>query len=880
MIKRLLLLLLVCHLSLAAVVAQMIPDFRFRRLSTRDGLTSSQVNYILRDSRGYVWMATPFGLNRYDGYRVKSYFSFVRDTLSLRTNRIDKLQEDGEGRIWIDHGLSFSVFNPVTEKTERHPEVVLTKLGIKGSLEEIFVDSKKNLWVKTFDNGFYIYNAETKKVKHMNFGYTDNEFPKEYGVNTFCETKEGMLMVSTLGDLMLLDGEKGLIKWREDFIHRHSGDTKDYEVYDPDDGYIWVVTSSSITYAYNKLSQRWYTSLPELMRDQGFENVPEEVVVWELRYDRKGNLWVATDHQGAFVLNFKSHQWRQFTYNKGDDTSLPDHTLRCLYEDQLGRMWLSTYKNGVALSSDAMSNFASLPVGDVNAICEDKQGYFWLGMNSGGIKKIDPETFEVLEEYNKATIPVQNDVVVSSYCAKDGTLWFGTWEGGAISYRNGVWKNYLSTDPGSKMMTNNVWGISEDRWGNIWLGMLGGGAVRIDRKTGAQRVFNEQNSPLKTVWTNSLNTTPLGWLLLGNSEYCALIHPGTMKVINLKAPEDENSFTTASATQQIIMDSYGLIWQGSASGLNIYDRKTGFTKTLDMKSGFYGSNVVAVTEGENHTIWVVTEHGVSMVTPQRDEQTGQWTFAVRSFNEQDGLQPGPFNQRAICYTSKGLVLVGSQDGLDVINTRHLNMEKYQEKPIFSGLLIFDEEVEVGDKIGGSVVLPEALDICRSISLDYNEQFTIQLGSTSGLIRNGKRFVYRLEGFNDNWVKTADNNPNITYNSLSPGSYTLVVRMLNDDGTIGEKESRLAISIRAPFYRSFWAILFYIAVVAGALLLWRRRFLQTHTILPKTVDSEKSAVSSEEEAVTTDRSETAEPESADNEEPIADAVLMDDEDNAN
>ena len=99
-----------------------------------------------------------------------------------------------------------------------------------------------------------------------------------------------------------------------------------------------------------------------------------------------------------------------------------------------------------------------------------------------------------------------SDIIVGSYTAKDGGLWFGTYEGGILRYQNGQWKNYRTTDPGSALVTNNIWGITEDKWGNIWVGVLGGGAVRIDKKTGQQRAFTADNSTLKTVWTNSIST--------------------------------------------------------------------------------------------------------------------------------------------------------------------------------------------------------------------------------------------------------------------------------------------------------------------------------------------------------------------------------------
>ena len=816
--------LLVIAISFCITGQGKIGDMKFRHLDTRHGLSNSQVNCILQDSRGFIWICTSFGLCRYDGYRFQNYFSYERDTTTLRSNRMDDVQEAYDGKLWLNHGMSYSLYDPVTEKADRSPGLWLAKQGVTGGIEKLHIDSQKNFWVKSYEDGFFFYNPKKKLLKKVDFGYTIDKFPKDFSVTSFCETEDGMVMTSNMGELICVDGQRGRVLWRDDTVKKALDTYNDYWVYVDKDGLRWVITHSTNTYIYNPAEKRWYTSLTELMKAKGFSNVPEDIVVWEVRYDARGLLWVATDHLGVLVLDFQTKEWKQFTYQKGDNTSLPDITAKHLYVDPLGRMWVATYKSGVAMCADAMASFTSLPYGDINAICEDKEGYYWLGLNSGGIRKMDPETLEIVAEYDKQVLGTPNAVIVGAYCAKDGTLWFGTWEGGLIRYRDGQWKTYMVGTPGSGLTTNNVWSITEDLWGNIWVGLLGGGAMRIDAKSGVQRVFNETNSNLKTNWTNSINTASNGWILLGNAEYCSVIHPKTYQIINIPVPHDETTYTISSATIQAIWDKRGLIWQAASSGLSIYDRKTGKTRLLDMKSGFFGSNVTSITEDAQQTIWVTTDHGISNVVPQKGED-GEWHFTVRSFNEHDGLQPGPFNQRAICYTSTGMILVGGQDGLDIINTKNLAVGHLDEKPVFSGLQLFDKDVAVGEEVDGRVILKEALNVCREITLNFNDQFTIQMGSNAGSIANTKRFVYMLEGFNESWVRTSDLNPNITYNSLRAGDYTLRVRMLNDDGTFGQEEATLEITIRPPLWRTRWMILLYMLIIAGVAFVWRKWFMK-------------------------------------------------------
>ena len=84
---------------------------KFRRLDTRDGLSNSQINYIFQDSKGFVWIATSYGLNRYDGYRFRTYYSDASDSTTLRNNYVDYIWEDQDGRLWLRQGMNFCVLS-------------------------------------------------------------------------------------------------------------------------------------------------------------------------------------------------------------------------------------------------------------------------------------------------------------------------------------------------------------------------------------------------------------------------------------------------------------------------------------------------------------------------------------------------------------------------------------------------------------------------------------------------------------------------------------------------------------------------------------------------------------------------------------------------
>ena len=817
------LLLLVCSLAVSAD-SHLIPDMKFRRLDTRDGLSNSQINRIFQDSKGFVWIATAYGLNRYDGYRFRTFFSDATDSTTLRNNYVEDIWEDYEGKLWLRQGMNYCVFDPTTETAVRTPSSLLAEMGIKGGIDRIYIDKQKNFWVKTYDDGLYFYNPKTKKRTLTKYGYTDSEFPYEFWISSFEEYDGLLMMVSNDGDLLAVDGEKGQVVWRDKYIPQHGGaERASYHVYVDNYDNIWVLTPNN-SYIQHKKENRWYNSIEEFLTTMGFTGFPEKMQVWDVLMDQRGWLWMATDHEGLVVVDSKNKEVKQFLSNKLDATSLIENTLKNLMLDKAGNMWIGSYRNGLCQYVEKRQGIKNLELGDINTTVEGKDGTYWLGTDNRGIIKYNPAT-DASELIDKESGFASN-VMVASYCSHDGTLWFGTYNGGLIEISpSGHVTNYLATGAQGGLLNNNVWSVTEDKWGDIWIGTLGSGVQRLNRKTGQFKTWNSYNSSLKENFMTSVNWIKKGWLIAGHSNYYSLINPVSGKVANVILPTIPGQAVAAPTTVCVLEDSRGLIWQGSMSGCCVYDPKTGWQKLLDMNSGLVGSSVAGIVEGLGHTMWVVTEHGVSNVMPKKEED-GTWSFLIHSFTAKDGLQQGPYNQRSISVAHDGKILIGGFGGLDIIDPKLLSNGDNKELPVFSGLKLFGQQVEVGQEYDGHVILDEALDVCRKLVLHHNENhFTIQLATDKGVIHNPTRFIYQLEGFNDKWIKTEEVDPNITFMSLRHGTYTLHVRVLNDDGTMGENEAVLKITITPPLLRNRWLMVAFLLIVGLGIFFWRRRFLK-------------------------------------------------------
>ncbi len=809
-----------------------VPDIKFRRLDTRNGLSNSQVNCVFRDSRGYVWVGTAYGLNRYDGYRVKVFYSNMRDTTTMRDNYTEKIMEDHVGKLWLKQGMNYCVYDPLTEKFERDVNREVEKyLEGRNSVEYAHIDDNKNFWLKFYEEGVFYHNPKSGKTTEFKLGYGKNEFKSHYGIAAITDYRQGVLVLTYTGELVYLNGEKGTVEWENTWMKDHGAqESQNYKLVVDRYGNIWAI-AENYTNIYIAKEKKWYSSLIELVHSWGINDIPDNLMVWDIKMDKQDRIWIATDHEGLFVIDSRGREMRQFLNIKYDETSISDNSPRQIYIDSQGFVWVGTYKNGVNEYREGHASIKNLELGDINTVVEDKYGNYWLGSNTDGIIVYDPKKGEVVSHYTKENSPLIGNIMVGSCLASDGSIWFGSYNGGLTRCipsktdpQQATIINWQSTGTPDGLSTNNVWSVTEDKWHRIWIATLGGGIQMLNLKTGKFRTWNTENTNLPSNYLTSVWWIKKGWLMVGSSWFWCFVNPLTGQLANRLLPEMDNVPSNIGSTVCAMEDSRGLIWQGSASGVTVYDQQTQRVWLLDMTAGLFGSSICSVLEDQQHAMWVVTDHGVSKIIPEKQDD-GTWLFTVRSYNNRDGLQQETYNQRSSFLTHDGLMLIGGQGGLDVIDTKKLSNQKTKERPLFSGLQLFDADVPVNREIDDRIILDEALDISRQLTLRYNDQFTIQLASDAGNINNGKRFVYMLEGFNENWVKTSELNPNITYNSLRAGDYVLHVRMLNDDGTYGDEEATLEITILPPFWRTRWMMLFYILLVTAAAWWWRVWFLK-------------------------------------------------------
>lgn len=782
----------------------------FRKVLSNGEVSNASVHCMLRDRQGFIWFGTTSGLERFDGYHFKTFHSRSSDPESLLDDGVDEIHEDQYGLLWVRTSSGYCVYNPETEKFDRTPEEWMKGVGMYGRPNRLFIDSRKNIWSVVDGKGCYYFDAKTDKPFLFKMGRKRDDIPNGT-VTDITEIDGTVVLIYNDGTMVRLDAHKRKPLWISTYFpDHHSPKGYDYKLLIDTRGNYWV-TVAGMTKIYSPSMKKWFDTVPQWLKANGAETSLEHILVRDIREDNHGRLWIATDHDGLMMFNWNTKECLSFKNDKNNPTSLPENALNALMLDPNGALWVGTYKNGAAYSWDYLSIFEFREIGDINGITEDADGNWWLGTNYQGVICYNPLTGE-RKRFRRDQTHLTTDVIVSVKRAKDGALWFGSFNGGLACYKNGVWKAYHKQDG---LAGESVWSLAELPSGHLVIGTLGSGVQILNPQTGEFRTFNRNNSNLESDFVSCVSLSKQGRIMIAHSQGFSLLDPTTDKLENFTKTRSGKLFLNPQINQ-MYEDSRGLVWIATNSGLNILDKLNDDLYELTIDNGLGGKVACGVTEDHHGNIWITTDKGVAQVTVSR--QGKRCDFSIVNYNHLDGLQGRQFNFRSIFTNRKGDVLFGGQDGVNIFPEGRKEPVQTKSEVIFSGLILFDHPLAVGEEYDGHVVLEKALNMTREIELSSDDNsFTIQLAATTIVVPSRKRFYYRLKGLSDKWMMTPPNRNEVTFTNLSPGTYTLEVSIVGRDGRISKEVSTLKIKVNPPFYLSAWAFLIYTLLIAAGLI---------------------------------------------------------------
>jgi len=782
-----------------------VRPIRFDRLSLEQGLSQSSVMDILQDRRGYVWLATEEGLDRFDGLAFKAYKHDPADAASLPSSFVWDVEEDSSGDLWVATAAGLGLWQRATDRVVRQEK--LAGVSIRALR---FAPKDHTLWIGTRDSGLVRLDATSGAVTRFAHDASQASSLVDDRIYVLYLDGKDRLWVGTDGGLDRWDAG-GFVHFSAD-PSRPEGlsDGRVRAILEDGTGALWVGTSAG---GLNRLD-------PATGRFERFRNdpkVPSSLAhdqVRALLQDADGRLWVGT----SGGLDLLDRSGRGFVHYRQDPTnpaSLADDHVLSLAQDRGGVLWVGTRLGGVHKWNPLSWQFGhvapepssptGLGSGHVTSFSEDRAGRLFVGTFDAGLYVMDRTTGEMTAYRADPRKPggLSSDRVMALWHDHRGDLWIGTLDAGLDRFRaaTGVFQHYRF-DPRHPegLAAKGITSILEDRQGRLWLGTYGGGLETVDPETGRfthYRFDPKDPSSLSADKVSSLAEAPDGRLWVGTMEKgIALLDPRTGRFDRHESRPGDRGSLPADVVHTLFVDAAGGLWVGTHGGLSHLPPEGRAFETLTTRDGLPSDVVYGVRSDHQGRLWLSTNNGLACFDP-RDRQ-------VATYGVSDGLQSAEFNFGAWHQSPSGELFFGGVNGFNAFVPDRL-------RRVAAGPPVVLTSVNVDHR-----PLAGPPDETRQVRLGFRDKVLgLEFAALDFTAPQRNRFAYKLEGFDPDWVPLRGRG-SATYTNLNRGRYTFRLRAASGDGHWNEEGLAVRVEVAAAPWASPWAYALYAMLLAGGI----------------------------------------------------------------
>ncbi len=823
-------------------------DYVFDHLGVEDGLSRTWVHAILKDSRGFLWIGTENGLDRFDGRRIVEYKPVRGNPKSLAAGRVNTLYEDRGGQLWVGTQAGLQRYDRSHDDLDL---VALPQAPGAENIQGLAEDDAGRLFVGSSNGGLVILEKDPARSRRLRSDPGNPLTLASDNVLSVIVDRQGGVWAGTASGVNRVDASSGRVtRIPYDTDDPTATGGSDARVYEDPAGVIWVSSQSggglSALDPKTGLVTRY---LPDPTRPGAIGTNRVRCTV----ADGRGHLYVGTENGGLEVLDLSTGFFRRYLPRRGDERSIGSVSIYALLYDDQGILWVGTYNAGLSFTSEEQSRFGvilarrddELSDAHVAAILVDRKGELWVGTDGGGLDRFVPgaRRTTVYRHDPRDPTSIGSDAILTLLEDEAGRLWMGGWDAGLglMDPASGRVTTYRHRK-GSNL--DHIYHLLADGPHSLLLASFGG----LERFDTEGRRF----TPVKV--TGGTIPVPLytlardgeGNLWLGASSGAYRIGRGTERIEALRYdPQDPGSFGPGPA-DAFLLDSHGNFWIGfDGGGLRCLPSGGGPTRTWTTADGLVGDGVKDMLEDEQGNLWVSTERGLSRLegAVSLPEHARFANFGVA-----DGLQGAEFRYGAAFESRSGELFFGGQKGLNRFFPSRIQLNPRPPEVVLTGLRLFNKPVVIGAP--GSP-LQRAITETREITLTYKQSVvTFEFAALNYILPRKNQYAYRLEPLETEWNQ-AGRQSTATY-TLTPNDYVFRVKAANNDGAWNEKGTELQVRVTPPWWRTWWAYSFDVGAVALALLVgYRRRVRQMaerHRELETTVAERTSELAASAESL--------------------------------
>lgn len=746
----------------------------YRLVDTAIGLPDDEVKGFFYAPDGRLGIRTSSGISLFDGcaFRVFSPMG-VKPYQMNYVATLPRIYVDAEQRVWSKEQGQLLVFDLKREAFEPHVDQVLATLGIKEPIRDFFVDEANEYWAVTV----------TGKLLHQGRKIA----LRTQGLRDICRQGDRVWMVYNDGYLVGVDAHTYQVKsttrlWMKPVQPR------DFVRLVQKGQHLWVMWDHGVA-SYLPKQNRWQQQYGD-----------DSHTFTTLAVSPEGRAFLGVRHLGLITIEPNGKQKLQASFPIMGGERVADDIQSIAYDR--GNLLLGFYYKGMALYNANMQGFPFYAFSQFQA---DGLGFYRASCTSGGnVCLAFPQQVQTFNPYQITLQPLlgtgAGDDFIQSFTDSRGRVWVGTFRKGIYLKDGDKVSHFMQEDvPNKDIDYNIVRDFAEDNQHQIWV-CYHGGVGRFDEQ--AKRIFPLQNK-----------------LFVGNTNINSIVFDRQHRLwaATNKGLIVGNQLKLKAVCKALAIDKQGWIWVGTMNGVYVFDIQNGKTYRYGKEEGMTNEMIQDLVVDKLDEVWVTTANGLCRI---RRTRSSEQPFALTMFDSQNKLGDAKFLPKTAASMADGKLFFGSSTGFYIVDPIQVKDMEYTGHPVFTSLLVNNQEVVAGKEYDGRAILPFALSTTRKIVLEHNENFiTVHFSGLNFDMPHHTYYKYRLQGVNNDWIVISpqDGIGRANYTDLSPGTYKLEVYSAGLDKVWSKQSATLEIEVLAPLWATWWAKLLYLLVFIALII---------------------------------------------------------------
>lgn len=777
--------------------------FIFNRFSRSEGLNTNMVNCVWQDRKGFMWVGTQNGIQRFDG---RKFITFKSEELmhSMPPFGVDQILDAGNGKMWLRQGNLIGLFDPLTFSYSRVPIQSKTKLPVQSELN-LISDSKGNTFLCTHKTGLFYYNKSENQFTAENLPI---RIPDGWNVNNlFEDTVTGDYWICCEEGLAVYQSTTQTLFSRNNNpqhfpIFEHNELTYIYNFFIDKNRNYWIIRwdfspeIEPVIFQYNP-------SANELLKDiPAFQSTGTEYQgLFRIQETRHGKLWFG----GVNTLIVYDSELDDFLQNKkinSENYDINFREVKHIYEDRESNIWFST-NNGLYVITPEQKSAFNIFLKDlnqskdivINSIQETKDLENWIGTWENGIlvydknfNKTDYNLYKTVQGKNLINYKHVWDLYQHS---GSDLIWSGC-QNGTMAIFDPKTKTPVALLEPPVFEFVPIRQILEDTEGNLFFGTQKGRLVKW--KYGDEindesfEIIRDFNSTIYVLFKDNVDRIWVGTRNMG-----LFVMDPTGKNVLYQFNDQPGFITYLGNSFYDVVQYNDSIFFVSTGFLNILNLYSGKIKTLTQYDGIPGAGITQLLLDDEGILWFGNNNGLGSYNYQKN--------IFVSYNERNGIIMADKSINTKFKMKNGEFWFGGENALFGFNPEGLKIKTAPPDVTLTDFRLFDTFIPLDSLLTFEKV---------RFKPDQNS-FTIYFSSLSFTQQDKLHYYFKMDGVDKDWKK-AEQNLAANYTTLAPGNYTFNVKCVNMQGIESAGITSLFLYIAPHFYQTRWFVLLVILLV--------------------------------------------------------------------